>query len=64
MKRIRKFITLAIVSLMGTCVVLLAFSASGNLTIPNRSASVEVLSAADKTRLAETQHLLRISKYQ
>jgi len=59
MKRIRKFITIAILSLMGLCVVLLAFSALGNLTLPNHSASVEILSAADKTRLAETRHLLR-----
>jgi hypothetical protein len=59
MKRIRKFITLALLSLMVVCVVLLAISALGNLTLPNRSASVEVLSAADKTRLAETRHLLR-----
>lgn len=59
MKRIRKLITLAILSLMGLCVVLLAFSALGNLTLPNRSAPVEVLSTADKTRLAETRHLLR-----
>ena len=59
MKRIRKFITLTILSLMGICVTLLAISTLGNLTLPNRSAFVEILSAADKTRLAETRHLLR-----
>ncbi|MBE0671564.1 MAG: hypothetical protein IH588_13330 [Anaerolineales bacterium] len=57
MKRIQKFINIVIFSLMGLCVVLLAFSALDNLTLPYRSASVDVLSAADKTRLAETQHL-------
>lgn len=59
MKRIRKFLTIAILSLTGLCVSLLALSALGNLTLPSRSASVEVLSAADKTRLAETRHLLQ-----
>lgn len=59
MKRIRKFITLALLSLMVLCVVLLAFSALGNLALPNRSASIEVLSDADKTRLAETRHFLQ-----
>jgi hypothetical protein len=59
MKRIRKLIVIAILSLMGLCVTLLAIAALENMTLPNHSASVEVLSAADKTRLAETRHLLR-----
>lgn len=59
MKRIRKFITITVLSLMGLCVVLLAFSAFGNLALPEHSASIEVLSAADKTRLVETQHLIQ-----
>ena len=59
MKHIRKFITIAILSLTGICVVLLAASAVGNLSLPDRSASVEVLSTSDKAHLAETRHLLR-----
>lgn len=59
MIRIRKFITIVILSLIGLCVVLLAFSALSNLALPDRSASIEVLSAADKIRLAETRYLLR-----
>lgn len=59
MKRILKLFAIAILSLMGFCVILLAISAAGNLTLPTRSDSVEVLSMADKARLAETRHLLR-----
>lgn len=59
MKRIRKIITIAILSLTGLCVVLLAISALANQTLPARSDSVEALSMFDKARLAETRHLLR-----
>lgn len=59
MKRIRKFIAIAILSLMGVCIILLSVSALSNLTLSSRSDSVEVLSMADKVRLAETRHLLR-----
>ncbi len=59
MKRVRKFIILSVLSLIGICVGLLAISALANLALPTHSASIEVLSAADKARLAETRHLLR-----
>jgi hypothetical protein len=59
MERIRKFITFAILLLTGLCVVLLAISALANQTLPTRSGLVEVLSTADKARLAETRHLLQ-----
>jgi hypothetical protein len=59
MKRIRKFFAIIIFSLKGICVVLLAISALGNLTLSNRSTSVEALSADYKARLAATWHLLR-----
>lgn len=58
MKRIRKFIAIAILSLMGVCIILLSVLALSNLTLPTRSVSVEVLSTADKARLIETRHLL------
>ena len=59
MKRIRKFILIALLAMTGLCVVLLAISALGNLTLPNDSGAVEVLSASDKTRLAETRRRMR-----
>lgn len=59
MERIRKFITFAILSLTGLCIVLLAISALANQTLPTRSDTIEVLSMFDKARLAETRHLLR-----
>lgn len=59
MIRIRKFILLTLLSILGLCVVLLAVSALGNLALPSHSAVVEVLSASDKARLAETRHLLQ-----
>jgi len=58
MKRICKFLTI-ILSLTGICVVFLAISALGNLTLSNRSTSVEALSAGYKARFAATWHLLR-----
>jgi hypothetical protein len=58
MKRILKLFAIAIFSLVGFCVILLAISAVGNLALPTRSDSVEVLSMGDKARLAETRHLL------
>lgn len=59
MKRVRKFIILSVLSLVGICVGLLAISALANLTLPTHSTAIEVLSAADKARLAETRHLLQ-----
>lgn len=58
MKRVRKFIILSVLSLMGICVGLLAISALANLTLPAHSTVIDVLSTADKARLAETRHLL------
>jgi len=59
MKRFRKFIVVVIFSVIGLCVALVAISALGNLPLPNYSGVVEVLSAADKARLAETRRLIQ-----
>ena len=57
MKKVRKFLSVTILSLTGLCLLLVAISALSNLGLPQNSAVVETLSVADKIRLAETFHL-------
>jgi hypothetical protein len=57
MKNIRKILLIAILSLTGLCLLLVAVSAASNLGLPQRSSVVASLSEADKIHLAETQHL-------
>ena len=57
MKKVRKFLLVAILSLMGLCLLLIAISVLSNQGLPQQSTVVETLSNADKVRLSETLHL-------
>lgn len=58
MKKKHGFISVAILSVIGLCLISLLISALANLTLPKHSDTVEVLSDADKSRLAESWYLL------
>ena len=57
MNKFRKFIIIAVLSLTGLCLIVLAISAVSNLSLPRSSSVVATLSEADKIRLAEAIHL-------
>lgn len=57
MKKVRKSLLVAILSLMGLCLLLIAISVISNQGLPQQSTVVETLSNADKVRLSETLHL-------
>ena len=57
LKKAGKYVIIAVLSLSGLCLLLVAISAISNLGLPQGSPEVETLSQADKVRLAEAVHL-------
>ncbi len=57
MKKLRKCFLMMVLGLIGLCFFAMGALALSNLRLPQRTETVEILSQADKIRLAETRHL-------